>query len=189
MSPETEKYKYFQRAIIESNPAAMKYRTKAEMQVHADTFALWVECLPWDTACFRGLGLKEILTMQGRTIDIPWRPGLALTELPWEPVLDDTILPEQPLHMFQLGKYYRVPYIIGTNRNESITFVKLLTDAIDFTYIDWVEYEAGLLVMFQEHYQQVLDLYPCSKGNCIDTVMRGTLGNRPRVLLCVGRTL
>ncbi len=70
VSPTSFEHKYFQGAIVESNPVALRYRDRAEMQQHADTFSKWVDCQPNDADCLMQLDVTTILAAQYKTVDI-----------------------------------------------------------------------------------------------------------------------
>lgn len=121
-----------------------------------------VECLPDDIDCFLSLDVKDIVWAQTYTVDLPFEdPSEALTEMPWIPTIDPNIVPDQPLILFSKGEFYKVPFIIGTNQNESASFgynvLKFLKAGY---YIDPTFYESLVILIFKENSVKILELYP-----------------------------
>jgi len=185
ISPQTWKYKYFSRAITQSNPTAMQYKTKEEMQIHSDIFALWTNCSISNSQCFLNLAVQDIITAQGKTIDLPWRPSLALTELPWEPVIDPDYVPDQPLNLFKAGKIYPVPAIFGDVRNETLSFGLNVFQFLNITEVLGVEYASVVELFFQTRIFDVLKHYPI-EWNSTDNVLN--LSN-DYIFICPTRNL
>lgn len=167
VSPVTFKYKYFQRAIIESNPVSLKFKTLDEMDETAQIFGLLTGCPAQDQDCFKNLTVDTILHYQYESLFIPTRFSQILAELPWGPTIDLDIIPDQPLALYQQGKFYPVPLIIGSNQNETVMFASKVAD---FVPPNELGYEFALALLFGVHAPEVERRYPLSQTNMMDTI-------------------
>jgi len=123
--------------------------------------------------CFLNLSVANILSAQYKTIDLPWTPSLALTELPWEPVLDEDYVPDQPLNLFKQGKSYPVPAIFGNVRNETLSFGLTVFQLLNMTEVTPLEYFGLVGVFFQSKIFDVIEHYPV-QSNSSDPILNLT---------------
>jgi len=174
-SPLSEKFEYFHAAIIQSDPVTIKWRTKEQMIPYSQTFSEYLGCDFDDEVCMRSKSAKDCIAAQDRTYEIPFPPSLAISSMPWEPYLDGTIVVGQPRKLFQEGKFYKVPIIIGTVYNETCSFAFGVLSSLNYKKIrDW-EYIALVDIFFQDKALQVLHQYPPpEEGNALPVLIQLT---------------
>jgi acetylcholinesterase/cholinesterase len=140
----------FQKAIIQSNPAAILYRTPQENLEYAERFAKNVQCAVNDTACLRRVPLDKLIDEEIFPEIIVKIPLGSKMILPWQPVVDGQVIPQQPLDMFRQGKFQRVPIMLGNVKNETGMRTPM-TKGI---------YEAFMDSIFAANTSKVLNMYP-----------------------------
>jgi carboxylesterase type B len=109
--------------LMESNPFAVRYRTVAQSQLYADTFARYLDCEDTSVrrSCLASQSWQDLMSAQDKTVLLPWPPvGVKLLELlPWAPVIDNTLISAQPIDVYLSGKGPSMPVTAGTNLNET----------------------------------------------------------------------
>jgi len=144
----------FHRAIMESNPLSMQFRSLSTSKTLGDIFAYWIGCSTDDQACFRSKTWQEVLAAQANTYYIPYT--YILDELPWQPTLDDNEVIGQPLQLMAAGKVANISVVIGDVGNEMLSFIYGATSSP----INSIEYDALLVTLFPLHFATILGLYP-----------------------------
>jgi para-nitrobenzyl esterase len=135
----------FTGAIMESGGCPGKSRVDAE--AHGQKLAAAVGCA--DAACLRGLSLDKLLTTVPATVVVAGRGG------DYTSVVDGYALPSAPLELIAASKHNAVPFIFGSNTDEtSRAAPKLETEA---------EYQAAVRALFPAVADQVLAQYPVSE--------------------------
>jgi para-nitrobenzyl esterase len=133
----------FRRGISESGGCTTRQPSAAEGAAEAEAFATSVGCGgPGDQlACLRQVSPAAM-------IDAPNIPG---------PVVDGGFLTDQPRTLFDTKQFVRVPYILGSNKDEGTLFLitapPVTTEA---------EYLATLHARFPAIADQIATLYPAS---------------------------
>lgn len=117
--------RYFQAAIMQSNPLGVQFRTLEQVRSAGDAFLLSTGCLLSfnQLACLRNLPVEEILDSQEN-----WSLALDVLEgglqgiLPWAPVVDGELISGQPLEQ-GLRQGSPKPLLIGHTAEEGLLFV------------------------------------------------------------------
>lgn len=73
----------FQRAIIQSDPFAIEFRTIEESLMFGRIFSIQLGCESTDIQCLRNSEVEDILEAQGDTIWIPFPPSTK-DDMPWQ---------------------------------------------------------------------------------------------------------
>jgi para-nitrobenzyl esterase len=107
----------FQRAINESGPCQMTLPI-AKAQAQGDKLAQLLGCAqaPDVIACMRSKPTRQVLDA------LPASP-VGGNDILWFPVIDGVVLPQTTDEAFRSGKFSKVPFINGSNRNEGTLFV------------------------------------------------------------------
>ena len=147
----------FQRAIIESGSATVRTMTHAEATTRGDAFASALGCVnPADVlTCLRSKTRQQV------TLAIPtddWQVDEPAGKVFWHPVVDGIEIPDQPRSVFESGSFNRVPTIIGTNRDEGLSFATRSFPA----GVSLAQYESWVSKEFGPHALSVLATYPAS---------------------------
>ena len=133
----------FRRGISESGGCTTRQPTAAEGAAAAEAFTAAVGCggVADELGCLRQLPASTLLAHQD---------GLG-------PVVDGGFLPDQPRTLFDTGHYARVPYLLGSNKDEGTLF---------FLGVPPVTTEAEYLAALQARYGPLADevaaVYPAS---------------------------
>lgn len=111
----------FDRAIIQSGPPTIRWRTREEAEQQGNRFATALGCLDpvQVVACMRLRTRDQVLN----ALPIGSDQVLEGQRVQWGPVVDGLDLPDQPRTLFESGAIARVPLMIGTNRDEGWLFV------------------------------------------------------------------
>jgi para-nitrobenzyl esterase len=109
----------FQRAIIQSAYPTSRWKTMNEAVADGNAFAAALGCTNQDAvqaaACLRSKTPNEVLTALPVGVQqVAEPPGRVF----WEPVVDGVVIPDQPRALLEAGAFYRVPTIVGFNRDE-----------------------------------------------------------------------
>ncbi|WAR11767.1 D2-like protein, partial [Mya arenaria] len=156
MSPPSNSL--FRAAIVESAPFAVPYRTKDEARLLATKFRELLKCREGDFQCLLNKTVEEINDAQQ---DVTFKiTGGKLDEYfePIGPVVDGVDVPMQPMAAARLGKFRKLPLMLGTVTEEGRLFV----------YGAWklnlkrTEYEAALAAIHPSHFEEVETEYPPS---------------------------
>jgi para-nitrobenzyl esterase len=126
----------FQRSIIESG-ACGGLPTRAVAETQGNTFATAAGCTTGDIAsCLRALTAEAVVRAAAPDPSI-------LVSTPYQPVIDGTIQPVLPVTALANGSFNHVPFMVGSNAQETggavpavpdeATYAKLLTDEFGAT--------------------------------------------------------
>jgi len=148
----------FSRAIAESNPAGINYRTPEQNYPYTEKVSGLLNCSYTDTECLRSKTWEEIVDAQAKGYMVEF-PLTTLEFLPYAPIIDGTLIPEQPMELFRTnGVNSNVEAIVfGANRNESMAMFKRDLPINAFVYKTMVE------AFFTSNSSLVLDEYPASR--------------------------
>ncbi|CAF3634575.1 unnamed protein product [Rotaria sp. Silwood1] len=147
---------FFQRAIIQSAPMTVPFRTYLEYVTPSVLFAEQLHCDIGDIACFRNRSTDDIIAAQNTVNGMLTSLNVLLFFEPWLPVIDNVIVHGQLIDTVYNTSFPLKPLIIGTVTEE----------CRDFIYGKWQkpispsEYIAIALVIFQEKAFKILKKYP-----------------------------
>ena len=114
----------FQRAIMQSGFASVRWRTAAEGQAQGEEFANALGCTNADpmalVACLRSKSLAAVLLARPPAL---FEQVLEIGRSQWTPIVDGVEIPDQPRSLFEQGAFTHVPVILGTTRDEGWTWV------------------------------------------------------------------
>jgi carboxylesterase type B len=149
----------FQKALMESNPFGVPYKTSAEASFVGGLFRESLGCS--DLACLQSKSVEEILAAESTTLltlAIPsvWN-GLRST-LVWAPWIDGSLITSSVLSAADSGAL-TVPTLLGTNQNEGTIFASLISLKTKKP-LSSLEYEALVLDLFSG---SVLEAYPAKR--------------------------
>jgi len=102
-SPYSFANRYFHKAILESDPFTIQYRTPQESMQYAETFAIYLGCFVNDTKCLRSKSATQIIEAASITFVIPRKFFSEL--LQWEPTVDGVLVLDQPLNLLRSGTF------------------------------------------------------------------------------------
>jgi len=160
----------FQRAIMESNPLGLPFKTLDIATEYGDKLCGMLGCPPDNMECLRNIPPDSIVEIQDTIFVIPdpFRNDLLDVALMWAPVIDNDEVFYQPVEGFALGYFDRdVPVIIGTNANEAVAFVySIMSQIIGKGPMDWEKYDLFLSAIYQEDFITVKNMYPCDVDDC-----------------------
>jgi para-nitrobenzyl esterase len=147
----------FHRAIIESGSSTVRMMTHDEATAQGNAFATALNCLDPTSvlACMR-LKTRQEVTLALPTDD--WQVAEPVGKVFWHPVVDGIEIPDQPRLLLESGTFHRVPTIIGTNRDEGLTFATRSFPA----GVSLAQYETWVTNEFGPHALAVLAKYPAS---------------------------
>jgi para-nitrobenzyl esterase len=108
----------FRRGIGQSGGCTTRTPTAAEGAAAATEFASALGCGAGDAlACLRALPAETLLA----TLEAQSTGGIVPT-FSFGPVVDGGFLPDQPRTLFDTGRFAKVPYLLGSNRDEGTLF-------------------------------------------------------------------
>jgi para-nitrobenzyl esterase len=114
----------FQRAIMQSGFASVRWRTAADAQAQGEEFANALGCANADptvlVACLRSKSLAAVLLARSPAL---FEQVLEIGRSQWTPIVDGLEIPDQPRSLYEQGAFSQVPVILGTTRDEGWTFV------------------------------------------------------------------
>ncbi|CAF1101918.1 unnamed protein product [Rotaria sordida] len=152
----SEMQPFFQRAIIQSAPMTIPFRTYSEYVIPGVLLAGQLHCTIGDVACFLTRSMDEIIAAQNAVNGMLTSLNFLLFFEPWLPVIDNVIVHDQLLNMVHNTSFPLKPLIIGTVTDE----------CRDFIYRGWPHpispsqyVELGLLI-FREKAYKILKQYP-----------------------------
>src|SRR5688572_14722953 len=114
VSPES--WSLFQRAIMQSGYASIKWKTRQVAEAQGDLFATTLGCTDPSQvlSCLRLKTLSQLLAaFPGGRDQI-----LETSAKTWSPVVDGLEIPDQPRLQYQGGVFNRVPVLLGATRDE-----------------------------------------------------------------------
>lgn len=154
MSPKSNGQ--FRAAIMESSPFAVPYRDKTDALDLTRRVRDILGCPEKDAiACLRSKTVDEINEAQEKiTFKITAKKLNEYYE-PIGPIVDGVELLMQPMAAAALGKYRKVPMILGTNTEEGRLFVYLIAK-INLTR---TEYETALAIIHPNHFEEIEKFY------------------------------
>jgi para-nitrobenzyl esterase len=162
---ETANKGLFHRAICQSGATGvLRLPDMAQATKEAADLAKAVGCAEADFECLRTKPANDLVIALGHTPETQPAGGLlqgSTAAKPWIPIADDVIVAAVPNESFKNGVAAKVPYIIGTNKEEGGLFHtgllgdKKLTEADD--YVATVKTYLG-----DEHGARVVERYPVS---------------------------
>lgn len=150
----------FQKALMESNPFGIPYKTEGEAVSLGNDFRNFLKCS--NVECLRKLPVEQILKAENSTLiklSLPaiWN-GLKST-LAWAPWIDNSLIDKSVLSAAGSGAL-TVPTLLGSNLNEGTLFVSLFTQG---TPLCPLAYEVLVPDLFSK---DVLSAYPCTGTDC-----------------------
>ena len=149
----------FQKALMESNPFGVPYKTSAEANFVGGRFLKSLGCS--DVTCMQGKSVEEILKIESATLTTLALPsvwnGLGST-LVWAPWIDGSLITGSVLSAANSGAL-TVPTLLGTNLNEGTIFASIPSLKTKKPLLP-LEYETLVLDLFSA---SVLSAYP-AKG-------------------------
>ena len=150
----------FSRAIVESNPVGVNYRTPEESYVYTQVLGNLVNCSYTDTACLRAVSWEDLIDAEVLGYAATRLPLRTTEFLPYSPVIDGTIIPQQPMDAYRSGKVNSQIEAIamGVVRNETLAFLPDLP-------LFQVTYKAMLDIVFGQNSSVVMQQYPDQRGS------------------------
>ena len=138
----------FSAAIMESGGCPGKARVDAE--AHGKKVAEATGCTTADIpACLRALPLEKLLTAIPATVEVAGKTGV------YNSVIDGYVLPSAPQELIATSKHNAVPFIFGSNTDETSRAVpRMDTEA---------EYQAAVRALLPAFADKVLAAYPVSE--------------------------
>ncbi|XP_062600545.1 cAMP-regulated D2 protein-like [Saccostrea cucullata] len=151
-----ESSQYFQRAIVESAPLSIPFKTEEEMIFISNMLFDQLKCSPKDLDCLNKYSADEIAEAQLQIRKYP--SSLKLLEFfePWVPYVDGVIIPSQPLEAFRKGLVINKPLMMGTVSEETRIFIY---EAYNKS-LPALEYSLALSLTFPKKALDVLQMYP-----------------------------
>ena len=152
----------FNKAIMQSNPLGIPYKSIKDSKPIAEDFAKNIGCNVDDLECLRSKTAEEVINaeiLKGRVLEAALH-GIK-DFLVWAPVIDGKIVTAHPLKLIK-ETGIRKPLIIGTNKNEGLTFVGFAMNKIGLKKLSDIEYSLALDVVFRSNRlkNKVLKKYP-----------------------------
>ncbi|CAF1538202.1 unnamed protein product [Adineta ricciae] len=152
----SEMQPFFQRAIIQSSPMTVPFRTYLGNVALTVLLAEQLHCSPNNFTCFRSRSAGEIITAQAQVNQkITSLNPLSFFE-PWLPVIDNDIVHGSLVNIIQNVSFPLKPLIIGTVTDE----------CYDMVHVAWnksvtiSEYTALAIGLFGEKALKILEHYP-----------------------------
>lgn len=139
----------FNKAIMQSNPLGIPYKSIKDSKPIAGDFAKNLGCLINDLECLRSKSVQEVVKAEiisGRVIEAALH-GIK-DFLIWAPVIDGKIVTTHPLKLIKENGIKK-PLIIGTNKNEGLTFVGFSMNRLGLSKLSNIEYSLALEVIFR----------------------------------------
>jgi para-nitrobenzyl esterase len=135
----------FHRAIMESGSCVAL--TAQEKRAEGATWLASTSCA--DTACLRALTPEQLIHAYPVSVNIGTKRGA----VSWNPNVDGQVLPQNPLDALRAGTSHAVPFIMGTNADETnLSMPAVATEA---------QYQAYLVAQLgQTVADQVIAKYP-----------------------------
>ncbi|CAF4835161.1 unnamed protein product [Rotaria sp. Silwood1] len=147
---------FFQRAIIQSSPMTIQFRTYLEYVTPGTLLAEQLHCAIGNVTCFRTRSTNEIIAAQNIVNKMLTSLDILFFFEPWTPVIDNVIVHGQLLDIVRNISFPLKPLIIGT----------VIEESLDFVYGTWQkplspsEYIGIGLIIFRENAFKVLKQYP-----------------------------
>eukprot|EP00762_Andalucia_godoyi_P002625 ANDGO_03382.mRNA.1 Crystal protein len=162
----------FHAAVMESNPAAVLYKTIDEAIQYGNLLADKMGCKGADEACLRSKSMDDILNAEQAVFKLPDVFNFSLSyALYYSPVVDGSNVMGQPVDLFEQGKFQKMPILMGTNADEGIMF----SFGGFAHHLPDIAYDALIKVIFESKYDLVIKQYPSCKWDWTLEDCRGTL--------------
>ena len=144
----------FDRAIMQSGPPTLRWRTRQDAEVQGARFATALGCVDPSQVltCLRSRTRDQVLN----ALPIGSDQILEGQRVQWGPVVDGLELPDQPRLLFESGAAGRVPLLLGTNRDEGWVYV----DRSFPTGLTSAQYEGALATEFGADAAAIGSMYP-----------------------------
>lgn len=145
----------FHRGIMQSGSASFRWPDAAEAEAQGERFAQALGCLDVRSAaaCLRSKSRDEVL----RALPIGLQQFVETGQ--WGPIVDGLELPDQPRELYRRGQFYRVPLIIGVNKDEGWPFA----DRSFPTGLSASDYAAAVTHEFGFDGLAILEQYPVAQ--------------------------
>lgn len=148
----------FRAAIVESAPFAVPYRTKTEALLLTRKVSEILRCRDADVVCLRNKTTDEVNDAEEKV----WFKVTAarFNEYlePIGPIIDGDEIVLQPMAAARVGKFQKVPVIMGTVSEEGRLFVYGAWNRS----LDKTGYEAALVLLHPTNFRQVEAEYPAA---------------------------
>ncbi|NKB60585.1 MAG: carboxylesterase family protein [Gammaproteobacteria bacterium] len=142
----------FHAGIMESNLLSLPYKSLADQRNVGDLFKQAVNCR--DVSCLEQTGVGKLLLVQATfTPEMSQIFSGPKYYLPFAPAIDGDVIVEQPIEAVGNPENMNKPIIIGTNKNEGVTFVRDRS-------IKPEKYATWMANIFGEKFQRVIEQYP-----------------------------
>lgn len=164
-APETANKGLFHRAIVQSGAAGvLKLLDMDRATKEAADLAKAVGCAEADFECLRSKPANDLIVALGHTPETQPKGGLlqgSIPSKPWVPIADGAIATAVPIESFANGTAAKVPYIIGTTKEEGGLFHTGFLGDKKLEPTD--DYVASVKSYFgDEHGARVAERYPVS---------------------------
>lgn len=164
-APETANRGLFHRAIVQSGSAGtLKLLDMTQATKEAADLAKVMGCAEGDFDCLRAKPANELVVALGHTPETQPAGGLlqgSIPVKPWVPIVDGAIAISVPNDSFANGTAAKIPYILGTTKEEGALFhTGLLGDKKLGPSDDYVASVKTWLG--DEHGARVAERYPAS---------------------------
>ena len=148
----------FHRAIVQSAYPTSRWATLTEAAADGNAFVAAIGCTNQDAsetlACLRSRTRDQVLTALPLGVQqVVEPPGRVF----WEPVVDGVVIPDQPRILFDSGRFYPVPTLLGFNRDEG--WGSFITRSFA-AGVSLAQYETWVTTEFGPYAADVLGLYP-----------------------------
>lgn len=151
-----ESGQYFQRAIIESAPLSIPFKTEEEMIFISNMLFDQLNCSPKDLDCLNKFSADDIAEAQLKIRQYPSSIKLLEFFEPWVPYVDGVVVPSQPLDAFRKGIVMNKPLLMGSLTEETRVFIY---EAYNQS-LSALEYSLALTLTFPKKPLDVLQTYP-----------------------------
>nr|XP_002733219.2 PREDICTED: crystal protein-like [Saccoglossus kowalevskii] len=154
----TDKSKHlFHRAIIESFPYSVPFKTPWEAVILGNDLADDLNCTHGDMKCLRSASPESVYAAQGQSGGVIINPLRLLEEFePWGPVVDGKDITKQSVDSFMKGEYQDKPIMMGTTSDEARIYIfGAFPDPANIIQV----YEF-VLAVFPTHFFKVIEEYP-----------------------------
>lgn len=154
----SEMQTFFQRAIIQSAPMTIPFRSLLDNVTPTVLLAEQLHCSPSDLTCFRSRSTSELIAGQTAVNGKLTSLNPLMFFEPWLPVIDNVIIHGPLLTMLHNATFPLKPLIIGTVTDE----------CLDMVFTTWnhtlssSEYIAVMLALFGKNGFKVVEHYPPS---------------------------
>lgn len=157
---KTESSQYFRRAIIQSAPFSLPFRSRDEAIFLGDLLAEELKCKTNDLECMKQKTADEVATAQKNIRNEPTSLKLLEFFQPWGPYVDGDIVPLEPLIAIKNTTFFDKPILIGTVTEETRIYIYTAWK----TPLSVRQYIEVLVATFLLDAEEVLLQYPSSSS-------------------------